>query len=210
MRAGNLRATYDVIILPSVPADRLVAGHAAGAVPPEYAGGLGESGVSALKTFVEAGGTLVCLDQAGGLAIDMLALPIRDVAHAEGTKLFCPGSILRVELDPSQPLAFGMAPHTAGFFAFSAAYDVAPPAVPSDGHAGSAPAPSIQTVARYGDRDLLLSGWLEGEDVIAGRPAVLQAGVGAGRVVLLGFRVQHRGQSLATFRLLFNAILSTR
>jgi len=210
VRAGNLRAAYDVIILPSAPADRLVAGHSAGAVPPEYAGGLGESGVSALKAFVEAGGTLVCLDQAGGLAIDAFALPIRDVARVEGTKLFCPGSILRVELDPSQPLAFGMAPHTAGFFAFSAAYELTAQSGPADGHGGSAPASSIQTVARYGDRDVLLSGWLEGEEVIAGRPAVVQAGVGTGRVVLLGFRVQHRGQSLATFRLLFNAILSGR
>ena len=68
----------------------------------------------------------------------------------------------------------------------------------------------MQTVARYADKDLLLSGWLEGGDVIAGRAAVVQAAVGAGRVVLLGFRVQHRGQSLATFRLLFNALLSGR
>ena len=45
--------------------------------------------------------------------------------------------------------------------------------------------------------------------MIAGRAAVVPARVGAGRVVLLGFRVQHRGQSLATFRLLFNAILTT-
>jgi len=210
VRAGNLRAAYDVIILPSAPADRLVAGHAAGVVPPQYAGGLGESGVHALRAFVEAGGTLVCLDQSGGLAIDMLALPIRDVARAEGTKLFCPGSILRIELDPSQPLAFGMAPRTTGFFAFSAAYELAPPPAQADGNGGSAPAPSIQTVARYGDRDLLVSGWLEGEEVIAGRPAVLEASVGAGRVVLLGFRVQHRGQSLASFRLLFNALLAAR
>ena len=216
VRAGNLRAAYDVIILPSAAPDRLIAGHPAGAVPAEYAGGLGEPGVSALKAFVEAGGTLVCLDQAGGLAIDAFALPLRDVARAEGTKLFCPGSILRIELDPAQPLAFGMAPHTAGFFAFSSAYEPtaqaaqAAQATSSDGHGGSAPPAAMQTVARYGDRDLLLSGWLEGEDVIAGRPAVVQTSVGAGRVVLLGFRVQHRGQSLATFRLLFNAILAAR
>ena len=57
---------------------------------------------------------------------------------------------------------------------------------------------------------MLLSGWLEGEQVIAGRPAVVQVALGAGRVVLLGFPVQHRAQSLATFRLLFNAILTSR
>jgi len=36
----------------------------------------------------------------------------------------------------------------------------------------------------------------------------VEAKAGAGRVVLLGFRVQHRGQSLATFRLLFNALFT--
>jgi hypothetical protein len=68
----------------------------------------------------------------------------------------------------------------------------------------------MDTVAHYGSRDLLLSGWLEGEEIIAGRAAVVQATVGTGHVVLLGFPVQHRGQSHATFRLLFNAIFSAR
>ena len=64
-------------------------------------------------------------------------------------------------------------------------------------------------MATYGTKDVLLSGWIEGEQVIAGQSAVIEAKTGAGRVVLLGFRVQHRGQSLATFRLLFNALLTT-
>ena len=126
IRAGDLRARYDVIILPSAPPDRLRSGHAAGAVPPEFTGGLGEAGLDALKKFVEAGGTLVCLDQAGGLAIDLFDLPIRDVARAQGSRLFCPGSILRLQLDAAQPLSFGMAPETTAFFAFSGAYELAP------------------------------------------------------------------------------------
>jgi hypothetical protein len=56
---------------------------------------------------------------------------------------------------------------------------------------------------------VLLSGWIEGEEAIAGQSAVMEAKAGGGRVVLLGFRVQHRGQSHATFRLLFNALLTT-
>jgi len=63
--------------------------------------------------------------------------------------------------------------------------------------------PGLRIVGRYGEDDLLLSGWLEGEELIAGRAAVVEAPVGPGRVVLLGFPVQHRGQSHATFRLLF-------
>ncbi len=208
VRAGNLRAKFDVIVLPAAPSERLIAGNPSGVVPPEYVGGLGETGVDALKKFVEAGGTLVCLDQAGTLAIDAFNLPIRDVTRGDDGKFFCPGSILRVELDRSQPLAFGMTPRTAGFFSFSSAYEVTTSRPSTDGHGGDPPPGSIQTIARYGDKDILLSGWLEGEQVIAGRTAVAQATVGAGRVVLLGFRVQHRAQSYATFRLLFNALLS--
>ena len=158
--------------------------------------------------FVEAGGTLICLDQSGGLAIDLFKLSVRDVAHeASSDRFFCPGSIVRVELDPSQPIAYGMPARTAGFFSFSSAYEVAGPTT-SAGHSGDlGPAP-VQTIARYGAKDILLSGWLEGEPVIAGRSAVVQATVGAGRVVLIGFRAQHRAQSLATFRLLFNSILT--
>jgi len=179
-------------------------------VPHEYAGGLGEEGVAALVAFVEAGGTLICLDQAGSLALGAFRLPLRDVAHDAGAdRFFCPGSILRVELDPSQPLSYGMNPQTAGFFGFSSAYEVLSPRV-TDGHGGAAPAGSVQVVARYASNDVLISGWLEGGQVIAGQAAVVQARVGGGCVVLLGFPVQHRGQSLATFRLLFNSILASK
>jgi glutamine amidotransferase-like uncharacterized protein len=94
-----------------------------------------------------------------------------------------------------------MPPYTAGFFGYGSAYEVSP---------GASATEKIDTIARYAVKDLLVSGWLEGESVIAGRAAIVQATVGAGRVVLFGFRVQHRGQSLATFRLLFNAIFISR
>jgi len=194
--SGNLRARYDVIVLPSVPSDVLLRGLAADVVPPEYAGGLEGDGVRAIDAFVRAGGTLVCLDQSCALAIDVFKLPIRDVAKTTRDQFYCPGSILRIDVDTSQPLAYGMPSHTAGFFASSSAYE--------------ASGAGVQTAVRYADNDLLISGWLQGESVIAGRSAVVQAAVGSGRIVLLGFPVQHRGQSLATFRLLFNAILLAR
>jgi hypothetical protein len=103
-----------------------------------------------------------------------------------------------------------MNPHAAGFFAFSSAYEPAGSPRSTDGRGDDFPPGSIQTIARYGKNDLLLSGWLEGEDVIAGRSAVVQTTVGMGRLVLLGFPVQHRAQSYATFRLLFNAIFTAR
>jgi hypothetical protein len=194
---GNLRARYDVIVLPNAPVEVLLRGLSADAVPSTYSGGLDGDGVRALDAFVRTGGTLVCLDQSCALAIDVFKLPIKDVARTTRDQFFCPGSILRIDVDAAQPLAYGMPAHTAGFFASSSAYEAA-------SNAG------VQAAVRYADKDLLISGWLQGEAVIAGRSAVVQTPIGAGRIVLLGFPVQHRGQSLATFRLLFNAIFAAR
>jgi Zinc carboxypeptidase len=210
IRAGDLRKRYDAIILPTASAEQLRYGNPAGVVPPEYVGGLAEAGVAALRSFVEAGGTLICLDQAGGLAIEEFKLPLRDTAHEIGNdEFFCPGSILRIELDPLNPLSYGMNPHTAGFFAFSSAYEIVG-AANIEGPTRSGSAPRVRTIARYAPRDLLVSGWIEGESAIAGRPAAVEVSLGAGRIVLLGFPVQHRGQSHATFRLLFNSIFTAR
>jgi hypothetical protein len=193
--------------LPSVPGDRLASGLSDEAVPAEYAGGLGAAGLDAIGAFVRAGGTLVCLGQSGPLAIGAFDLPVRDVAR-QNDRLFVPGSILRLELDPANPIAFGMPPDTSAFYAFSSVFAAASASGPSAPYQDPSPAAGIQTVGRYGKQDVLISGWLEGEGFIAGRAAILEASIGAGRVVLFGFPVQHRGQSHATFRLLFNAIFS--
>lgn len=211
IRAGNLRGRFDAIVLPNSSPDRLMSGYPADAVPPEYAGGMTAAGIDAIKTFVRTGGTLICLSQSSDLAIAAFELPIRDVAREADDRLFVPGSILKLEVDPTKPLAYGMEAHTAAFFAFSSAFDAIPARGPASGHGGDPlPSAGMDVVAHYGARDVLLSGWLEGEDLIAGRGAVVQATVGTGHVVLLGFPVQHRGQSHATFRLLFNAIFTAR
>ncbi len=51
-----------------------------------------------------------------------------------------------------------------------------------------------------------MSGWLQGEEYMAGLPALVDVRLGKGHVVLFGFRPQYRGQSLATYALLFNAL----
>jgi len=154
--------------------------------------------VTALKTFVEAGGTLVCLNRAGQFAIDNLGAPVKDVVRGlPADQFFCPGSIVRLDVDTTQPLAYGMSPNAGAVLSFGAAYEADPSRAGGD---------KVRTVARYAAKEVLMSGWLEGEAAIAGRAAVVEAPVGSGRVVLAGIRPQHRAQSLATFRLLFNAL----
>jgi hypothetical protein len=197
VRAGNLRSRFDAIVLPSASPQSLIRGMSSDETPLAYAGGIGDEGLQALDGFVRMGGTLICLDEAGGLAIDLFKLPVRDVARGSGDKLLAPGTIVHIEVDQNDPLAYGLPPRTSAVFVSSAAYD-------------SGSAANIKTAVRYAKQDLLVSGLLRGAEMIEGQPAVISASVDAGRIVLLGFRVQYRGQSLATFRLLFNAIFLSR
>jgi hypothetical protein len=66
----------------------------------------------------------------------------------------------------------------------------------------------VEVIATYVDRDILQSGWLLGEQVIAKKAAAVVVKQGAGKVVLLGFRPQHRDQTHGTFKLVFNALLN--
>ena len=67
---------------------------------------------------------------------------------------------------------------------------------------------SYRVIATYpsGPKQILLSGWALGAEKIAGKAALVEFTIGKGKIILFGFRPQYRGQSLATFPLLFNAI----
>jgi glutamine amidotransferase-like uncharacterized protein len=65
-----------------------------------------------------------------------------------------------------------------------------------------------EVIVTYPERDLLESGWLIGEEKIAKKAAMIVAKKGNGKILLIGFRVQHRVQTHGTFKLLFNSLLN--
>jgi hypothetical protein len=193
IRAGGL-AEVDVLLFTSQNARSILRGQPAGRLPDEFTGGLGEEGVEALRRWVEAGGRVVALDDANDFLIAQLDIPVGNSLAGLGREdFYVPGSLLRVEVDPDHPIGWGMPREAAAFFQDSRAFDIA----------GTGP----ETVARYGESDLLMSGWEVGaQEYLAGRPAVVRAPYGDGDVVLIGFRAQFRGQPAGTFKLLFNAL----
>jgi hypothetical protein len=65
---------------------------------------------------------------------------------------------------------------------------------------------TLRPLVRYHGEPLALSGYVNSAARLQGTLAAFEAPMGAGRVVVLGFRPQHRAQTWATFKLLFGAI----
>ena len=211
LTAGNLNADYDVIVFPhdswaaitglptpgGEPGGRGGRGGRGGNTPPDYRSGIGEDGVQALKDFVEAGGKVVAMGGATDFAIRAFDLGIRDaLVGLDSKEFFCPGSTLRVNIDTSNPLAYGMPAETLALFWSSPAFEIT-----------ARDAYRYHRVVTYAERDILQSGWLIGEQHLSNRAAALTVDVGEGEVVLLGIRAQHRAQTHGTYKLLFNALM---
>ena len=198
IRAGDLAEWYDAIILPDMRASRMIRGHAEGSLPPEYVGGIGLEGVANLRTFVEQGGTLICLNWATEVPMQHFGLEISDALGSHqsspqkstGVQFFCPGSLLRVFVETSHPIGYGLEREMAVFFKSGPAFE----------------ARGGKRVAAYPNFNPLMSGWIEGEKRIRQKGALWDIKLGKGRVILFGFKPQHRAQSHGTFKLLFNAI----
>ncbi len=204
IRGGNLRAKFDVILLPHDSKAVLEGkeerrpGQPEDLYPPEYRSGLGEDGTKALKEFVEKGGTLVTFGEAAQFAIENFGLNLRNVLQDLSTKeFFCPGSTLKARFANENPLAYGMPASGLVLFWEGPAFEITPSNDNDD----------YEIVATYGDRDILRSGWLVGEEHLSKKAAMVASKYGDGRVVLIGFRPQHRAQTHGTFKLLFNTLV---
>ena len=106
-------------------------------------------------------------------------------------EFYSPGSLLNVKLNLSSPL-------TRGLPADIAIWSEQSPAFTTD----------QEVVGQYPDSDILASGWLLGEKLIAGKAAIVDAKVGSGHIILFGMRPQYRAQSYQAFKLLFNSFLA--
>jgi hypothetical protein len=201
VRGGRLKDKFDVIILPDQTPQSIVNGSTGVNVRPEYRGGIGDKGIAALKDFVDAGGTLVTLGAASDFAIQYFPVPVRNLKRGlSRDEHFAPGTILRIQVDTKHPIGYGMAPSTYGFYNNSPFFSIV------EGFESQ----RTTVVARYPNQDVVASGWLKGEELMAGRAAVVSIDMNPGRVVLFGLRPQHRAQTHATFPMLFNALyLST-
>jgi hypothetical protein len=230
IRRGNLNDRFDVIVLPDNSARAITTGrggfgegvggepaptqgrsesstHADRAVPedqnrddnpsphipPEFTGGLGDDGVASLKAFTENGGTIVALNKASQVYVRKDSAPVSDAEASFDRKAFyVPGSILQISVDTSSPIAFGSTPTVPIFYENGPLFHVR----------GDA-----KSVASFTTDKPLLSGWIQGGDLMKGTSAIAELPSGKGRIILFGFRPQYRAQSEVTYKFFFNALL---
>ena len=218
VRRGSLKERFDAVILGSQSVAGILHGRKfgertsgrGGASPyqqrEEFTGGIGLAGAAALDQFVREGGTLIAFDEAAELPVQLFGLPLRstltgsDDAEVGAGSFYSPGSILRITLDPTHPVALGMPAQAYAFSSGGRAWEVTLAPEYNNGDR------QTQTVAKYAAKDVLASGWLSGERLVTGRTILAEARQGKGRVVLFGFRPQFRGQTFGTFKLVLNAI----
>ena len=203
VRAGNLRRRFDVIVVPDLSLRQVRDGMTETQVPPPYAGGMGAQGLAALRRFVDEGGHVVLVDGSTELAPEVFGIDVKLVEAGGGggratdsEQIYAPGSILRVDVDPSHPVARGMSESAAVYFTNSTGLEL-PTGSPA------------RVIARYPSEpaSILLSGFLQGAPKLAGKAAAADIAVGRGRVTMFGFRPLYRGQSYGTFKMFFNALL---
>ncbi len=193
-REGSLRSDYDVIVLQDQSLRSIAEGYGVRILPEPYLGGLGDEGLAALEAFVNDGGRIVAIEEATELVAALFDLEVTSaVERLESRDFYVPGSILELRLDTEHPLNGGLAESVmAWYWGSSRAFDVRDPA--------------IQVTARYSDGNPVRSGWILGPEHLAGKAAMVEASVGSGSVVLIGFQPNYRAQTVATWPLLFNAM----
>jgi len=155
----------------------------------------------ALKKYVQTGGTIVLLDSAAELGMKDFALPFSNILKGvKQEKFYCPGSLLRLKVDPNDPIGWGIEEEGFIFFSDSPAFRTSPPLVKSINR---------KVVAGFNETGPhLLSGYIKGEKMLDRAVMIIRIDYHQGHVIVLGGRVQHRSQTFGTFKFLFNSLYS--
>jgi hypothetical protein len=112
-------------------------------------------------------------------------------------KFYVPASVLRVRVDPTSTLAWGMDEQVDVMFSSSPTFQW------PEGEA----AKGLRRVAWFDSKTPLRSGWAWGQEHLQGGVALAEVPVGQGRLVLSGPQILFRGQPHGSFKFLFNCIV---
>jgi len=221
IRPGDFKDTdfasdYDVVIFPSTRKSILMDGNYGSSsgryrmsLPPQFAKGMGKEGMEKLMTFIDKGGTIIAWGQStalfeGKLTISRdkdkedFGLPFYNLADqltAQG--LYCPGSLVNINLKRDHPLTLGMQKSVGVFYRGKPVFGTSVPAFDMD----------RRVIGLTPEKNILASGYIEKEELLANKSLMIWMKKGDGQFVLFGFNPNFRASTHATYKLLFNSIL---
>jgi hypothetical protein len=218
--AGDLKSRFDVLVFTDGAIRRGNAGGRGGggaafgapnpdSIPEEYRKTVGrisdDRTMPQLKKFVESGGSILTIGSSTSIA-EVFGLPVKNYLVEKGPdgreralpgeKFYIPGSLLRANIDNTNPLAYGMPEQVNVFYDNSPVFRLEP----------SASLKKTWAVGWFSGPEVLESGWAWGQHYLDGGTAIAEATVGEGKVFLLGPEVNFRDQPHGTFKLLFNGL----
>jgi hypothetical protein len=213
-KKANLKEKVDVIVFADEKSRVIQSGaHSgslrfSGTLPPEYQGGIGDEGVAALKNFVEQGGIVVSINNSCNFLLKELEVPARNILEGvPWSEFFASKSLVKIKVDNKAPIGYGMPEEAAAMFAQSTQSNRASPSLAFSTSPVSPVGWERKVVASYAEDNVLLRGWISGEDKIARRATVIDAKYKKGHFILIGFLCQHRAQTRGTYKFLLNALL---
>ena len=219
VKKGNLRADYDVIVMPTQNANRaaVFAPPAARPVPyvksdkykflgmygssDDITGGFGAEGVDAFQQFLSGGGTLITMGNAVRFPTEFGMTRTVDASGSTSSNFYAPRPLVNAEvLRLDHPVFYGYTERIM-------------PIKYLGGPLMSVGQPDQGNVlARYvGGDAAVLSGLMRGADEIRNRPFAVDvpAGIGGkGRVLLFANNPIYRWQNHGEFNMVFNSILN--
>jgi hypothetical protein len=159
-----------------------------------------------IRKFLEAGGTVLAVGRSAMNLAQLMQLPVSShltekspdggVRPIPSEKFYVPGSILRVAVDTTAPIAHGITNPVDVFYDNSPVFELKPDAVLK----------GVRPVAWFDSPTPLRSGWAYGQGYLDGGVQVVDASVGAGKLYLFGPEITFRAQPHGTFKFLFNGI----
>ena len=220
VRKGDLRAKYDVIVIPTQRLTRQSVYQAPAARPvpymkdakykflgmygesPDITGGMGGEGVDAFARFLDAGGTVIAMGNAVRFPADLGFARTVDASATTSTNFYAPRPLVNAEiLRLDHPVFYGYKDKLVPI-----KYIMGQPLL------SVAEADRGSVLARYvGGDAAVLSGLMRGADEIRDRPMAIDVPggfTGKGRVVLFANNPIYRWQNHGEFNMVFNAMLN--
>jgi hypothetical protein len=223
-------SSFDVVIMPRTRANpqTLVAGTTDAGVPIPWQSsedypaigiidetedvrrGMGYRGLENLKRFIEAGGVFITEGSTAELPIEMAIT--RRISIKRTSQLQARGTVLKAVIeDGASPIVYGYPQAMAVYFnqapVFQISKDLSSPFIPDWLKDEYWEKEIPRVVLSFAKKDIMMSGMLRGASEIAGTPAVIDAPVGQGHVVLFANRPFWRWQTRGSHALVFNTIL---